>query len=401
MSNKKQVVDSQPIKSVKKTTKQIGDEVAQEMGANNASEFIEATNTKLRSASNAARQTAKAQAADFTKRLLSLVLYQEISTQFNLSKYTWIDKFDDERIEVGDGKEYIKNLLTGVDIYDESKFVPDGATPPSADAKVIRLYKTNATTGAKEIDTYGFKALKPLSIQEAQWFPYFMSGKLMQFVDSQIAIMRKSMFLYKYAMFSKFFKDLTSATQDATKTGIISKRVTGTATNILSCFVNDIFPLIEDMQYFNNEYARDNTKNSEYLNINNREDLLLIMNRKTLNRFKNGALSNQLNNKLVDFNNVLPLENIIGTGKDIVIGTSGENITVADTELIPENQVVVINKNLIKYLWFVELVDSQYFVQNMTLQFTHHLWGVFGQLDWEGAFVYTNDNLTTLPLTVR
>lgn len=393
---KTEVVNAQPTSTVKQTTEQIGNEVANEMGYDSAAEFINETKTKVRSASKATVQAGKAAALDFTSKLLSLVLYQEIKSEYNLGKYTWIDKFDDERIEAGDGKEYIKNLLTGVDTYDVNKFVPDNATPPSADAKVIRLYKADGT-----LDTYGFQALKPLTIIESQWFQYFMSGKLMQFIDSQIDIMRKSMFLYKYAMFSKFFKDLTASTQDASKTGIISKRVTGTATNILSCFVNEIFPMVEDMQYFNNEYSRDATKNTQYPNINNRDDLLLIMNRKTLGRFKNGALSNQLNNKLVDFNNVLPLENIIGTGKDITVGTSGDNVSVADTELIPENTVVIINKNLIKYLWFVEVTDSQKFVQNLSMQFVHHLWGVFGQLDWEGAVVYTNDNLLTLPITVR
>lgn len=395
-TNISEVVNSQPTSTAKHTTEQIGNEVAQEMGYENAVEFINETKAKVRSASKATAQAGKAAALDFTSKLLSLVLYQEIKSEYNLGKYTWIDKFDDERIEAGDGKQYIKNLLTGVDSYDVNKFVPDNATPPSADAKVIRLYKNDGT-----LDTYGFQALKPLTIIESAWFPYFMSGKLMQFIDSQIDIMRKSMFLYKYAMFSKFFKDLTAATQDNTKTGIISKRVIGTATNILSCFVNDIFPMVEDMQYFNNEYSRDATKNAQYPNINNRDDLLLIMNRKTLGRFKNGALSNQLNNKLVDFNNVLPLENIIGTGKDITVGTSGDNVSVADTELIPENTVVIINKNLIKYLWFVEVTDSQKFVQNLSMQFVHHLWGVFGQLDWEGAVVYTNDNLLALPITVR
>ena len=208
--------------------------------------------------------------------------------------------------------------------------------------------------------------------------------------------MKQSMFAYKYTVLSNFIKDLISTT-DQNK---ISKRIEGKATNILSCFTNEIFPEIENMQYFNDEYARDGAKNKLYPNINNRDDLLMIMNRKTLNRFKNGVLSNTLKANLVDFNNVLPLENIIGTGKNLEIGTSSDNIKVKNEELIPENMVLVINKNLLKYLWFVEVTDSQKFVQNMSIQYVQHIWGVFGQLDWEGAFVYTNDNLTTLPVTV-
>lgn len=379
-------------KTTKKTTKQIGDEIAQEHGAATAAAYTEGLRQDVKSASTARAASAKAAALDFTQKLLRLVLYQEIKSEFNLTKYKWIDRFDDERIEAGDGKEYIKNLLTGVDTYVDDAFVPTTATNPSADAKVIRLYKDNG-----QLSDYGFKALKPLTITESKWFPYFMSGKLMQFIDEQVDIMKKSMFFYKYTIFSKLFKDLIKDTG----TDIISKRITGSATNILTAFVNEIFPQIENMQYFNKDFARDNTKNSQYPNVNNREDLLMIMNRNTLNRFKNGAMSNELNNRLINFNDVLPLENIIGTGADIKVGASTDNITVLDTELVEEDTVVVINKNLFKYLWFVEISDSQKFVQNMSIQFVHHLWGVFGQLDWEGAFVYKNPNLKTLPITVR
>lgn len=378
--------------SNKKTTIQIANELANESGAKNAVEYIDTLKEDVNSKSTARAASARATALDFTQKLLRLVLYQEIKSEFNLTKYKWIDKFDDERIEAGEGKEYIKNLLTGVDIYVDDAFVPSKATNPSADAKVIKLYDDNG-----DVNKYGFKALKPLTIVESKWFPYFMSGKLMQFIDEQVDIMKKSMFFYKYTVFTKLFKDLIGDS-DQNK---ISKRITGKATNILSAFVNEIFPEIENMQYFNKDFARDATKNTQYPNVNNREDLLMIMNRNTLNRFKNGAMSNELNNKLINFNDVLPLENIIGTGADITVGASTDNITVADTELVPEDTVVVINKNLFKYLWFVEISDSQKFVQNMSIQFVHHLWGVFGQLDWEGAFVYKNENLKTLPITVR
>ena len=370
--------------SNKKTTIQIANDLASESGAKNAVEYIDSLKGDVNSKSTARSASAKAAALDFTQKLLRLVLFQEIKSEFNLTKYKWIDRFDDERIEAGDGKEYIKNLLTGVDAYVD--------TNPSADAKVIRLYDDNGT-----LNKYGFKALKPLTIVESKWFPYFMSGKLMQFIDEQVDIMKKSMFFYKYTIFTKLFKDLIGDSD----TNKISKRITGKATNILSAFVNEIFPEIENMQYFNKDFARDATKNTQYPNVNNREDLLMIMNRNTLNKFKNGAMSNELNNRLINFNDVLPLENIIGTGADITVGASTDNITVADTELVPEDTVVVINKNLFKYLWFVEISDSQKFVQNMSIQFVHHLWGVFGQLDWEGAFVYKNENLKTLPITTR
>lgn len=378
--------------SNKKTTIQIANDLATESGAKNAVEYIDSLKGDVNSKSTARAASARSAALDFTQKLLRLVLYQEIKSEFNLTKYKWIDRFDDERIEAGDGKEYIKNLLTGVDTYVDDAFVPTTATNPSADAKVIRLYDDNGS-----LNKYGFKALKPLTIVESKWFPYFMSGKLMQFIDEQVDIMKKSMFFYKYTIFTKLFKDLIGTTD----TNKISKRITGKSTNILSAFVNEIFPEIENMQYFNKDFARDASKNTQYPNVNNREDLLMIMNRNTLNRFKNGAMSNELNNKLINFNDVLPLENIIGTGADITVGASTDNITVADTELVPEDTVVVINKNLFKYLWFVEISDSQKFVQNMSIQFVHHLWGVFGQLDWEGAFVYTNENLKTLPITTR
>lgn len=377
---------------VKKTTLEIGDDIAGEKGFNSAAEFIEDTRTKYRSVNQKVKSDAKAAALDFTQKLLRLVLNQEIKSNFPLSKYEWVNKFDDQRIEAGDGKEYIKQLLTGVDAYSENAFVPTTATPPSADAKLIRLYKDDGS-----LSDDGFKALKPLTILESKWFQYFMSGKLMQFIGEQVELMNKSMFFYKYSKLSEFLKKLIGTT-DANR---ISKVINGTATNIMTCFVNEIFPEIENMQYFNNEFARDAAKNSQYPNVNNKNDLIMLMNRKTLNRFKNGVLANELTSKLIDFNSVLPIENIIGTGADITVGASTDNIGVAATELIDETTVVVLNRNLIKYLWFVDVADSQKFVQNMSVQYVIHLWGVFGQLDWEGAFVYKNANLTNLPVTVR
>lgn len=383
--------------SSKKSTQEFGNQIAQEMGANSAKELLDQAKEGLNSSSIAKQRTSKAVALDFTTKLIKLVLVQEIKSEFNLSKYQWVEYFNDEKIEAGDGKEYIKNLLTGIDSYNKNAFVPQEATPPSADAKVIRLYKDDGT-----LADYGFKALKPLTIMNNEWFQFFLSGKLMEFVDKQVDIMKKSLFFYKYNVISTVIKDLIEYSSNNNRTNIeISKKVTGNATNILSAFTNEIFPLIEDMQYFNNEYARDATKNSQYPNVNNREDILMLMNRNTLNKFKNGAMSNTLNARLINFNDVLPLENIIGVGKDLTIGTSKDNINVANTELIPENKVLLINKNLIKYLWYVDVVDNQQFAQNMSTQFIIHLWGVAGILDWEGAILYTNDNLTTLPITVR
>lgn len=373
-----------------KTTAEIGNDIAKEAGYDSAESFINETSSKARTGTASARANAKATALDFTQKLLKLVLYQEIKGEYNLTKYDWINKFDDQRIEAGDAKEYIKNLLTGVDAYNKDAFNPTTATPPSADAKLIRLYKDNG-----ELEKYAFQALKPLTIIESAWFPYFLSGKLMEFIDGQVDLMKKSLFMYKYKVLTNFITDLIGTTDE----NKISKRIQGTATNIFNCFTDEIFPEIENMQYFNNDFARDATKNTQYPNVNNREDILIIMNRKTYSKFKYGAMSDTRLNNLIGFNEIVPVENIIGTGKNLEIGTSSDNITVGSTELIPENKVLVINKNLLKFLWFVEVSDSQKYVQNMSIQFVQHLWGVFGQLDWEGAFIYENDALSNAGLT--
>lgn len=370
--------------------KKVGDQVAQDMGAENAKEFVAQTNSKINSRNSKMVLEGRQAATDFTSKLLKLTLYQEIQASYELSKYKWIEFFNDEKIEAGDSKQYIKDLLTGVDTYDINNFVPAKATLPAVDSTLIRLYNDDGT-----INKYGFTAQKPLTIFAENWFPYFISGKLMQFINTQVDLMSKSMFLYKYKALTGVITDMLKTDASTVK---ISKRVTGTAPNILSAFVNEIFPLVEDMQYFNNEYNLDETKNTQYMNINNREDLIMLMNRKTYFRFKNGVLANTLKNNLVSWNDVLPQENIIGTGKNINVGTSDNNITVLDTELIPENTVVVLNKNVLKYLWFVEVQDSQKFVQNMSIQYVNNLWGVFGAIPWEGALIYTNDNLLTLPL---
>lgn len=369
------------------TTVDTADQLAQEAGYDNATAYINALNSQIASASITAQNNGKNAAASFVNSLLKLVLYQEIRSDYNLNKYTWIDRFDDERIKAGNGKEYIKNVLTGCDDYDINTFNPSVATKPLLASTYIGLYDDDGN-----LNKYGFKVMKPLTILESNWLPYFMSGRLQEFIASQVDIMRKSMFFYKYKVFSTLLTDIIS--DDST-----IYKVNGTASNIQTCFVNEIFPLIEDMQYFNNKYAIDEDANSSYMTISNRDDLLILMNRNTLNRFKNGVLSNTLLNNLVNWNNILPVENIIGTGLNVTVGDSNTALNVGKDELLAENQVLIVNKNAFKYLWYVEIMDSQKYITNMSIQHVHHLWGVFGTLPWEQAVLYTNDALTTLPVT--
>lgn len=380
----------------KNLTLEVGNDIAKEAGYESAKALIDDTNAKLKSRNATTYSNAKAAALDFTQKLLRLCLYQEIQSEYNLDKYSWVNKFDDIRIEAGDSKEFIKSLHTGIDTYSADAFVPTNATPPSADATRISLYKTDGS-----VNDYGFKAIKPLTILETQWFPYFISGKLMEFVSKQIQLMRESMFLYKYKVLTTLIAKIVQPYNASSNTLGINKRITGQATNILTAFTNEIFPEIENMLYLNNQYAHTAAKNSQYPNVSNRNDLLIIMNRNTLNKFRNGVMSNKFNAQLVNFNSVVPLDNIIGTGANIEVGASTDNISVSSTELLSDNQVLVINKNLIKYLWFVDITDSQKFVQNMSIQYVQHMWGVFGVIPWEAGFLYENTNLSVLPISIR
>lgn len=404
----------------------VANEIAQQAGYENAQSMMQALNSDIESGSKVRSAQARTTAADFVNELLTLCFYQHIDSTTNLEVYRWTKMFDDQKIEAGNSKEYMRNIITGGSTFDSSKFVPSTATFPKTRAKVLSLFNTSTSQSNQELTLYGYQFRKDLTILASQWIPYFSSGKLSEFIESQLEQIRTSVEMFKISQVEKVVTDLIGInnnsdnviTDDGTITPIegthvnrpenvtkglfnISKRIRGTASNLFDAFANEIFPEIEKMEFPTSEYAIHGGMTGDKPLIGSKaSDLIILLNTKTYTLAKHGVPATVFNYKLVDMNNFA--SNIFKTGKKLSVPTDGNNgaVTVTTNDLIPENMVVVLHKDAIKHCFWVDETSRQSFVTNLTIQNVSHQWGALAVLPWVPAFVYTNRNLNTTPSSI-
>lgn len=75
--------------------------------------------------------------------------------------------FDDEKVEAGNTKQYIRNIITGADTYDPNMFVPAKATQPKVASTTISLYD-RAEDGNVILGQNAYQFKKPLTITAQQ-----------------------------------------------------------------------------------------------------------------------------------------------------------------------------------------------------------------------------------------
>lgn len=372
-------------KEIRETTIKTANELAQSKGYENAQELLNTVKADMNSDSAVKKSRASDLAGDFTKELALLVLYQEIDSEYRLGAYKFLNKFESEKIEYGNSKQYIRDIITGGETFDIDKFIPDKVTNPQIEQKTISLYETG-TDGSRTLSQYGFKYKKPLTISREQWLPFFLSGKLQEFIDGIVNLVNTSFEIFRITVLQNMFSDLKIS---------IKNKVTGTADNILSCFTNDIYPLITKMNFLQSDFNLDSTAKS--LNSAGKDDLLIFVNNKTYTALNSGVLSQIFNSKLADLSSYINDDNIIPVSKKLVATDSDTAISVSNDDLIAENEILVISKNAIKQLYWVNTQESQSWAHNLTMEIILHVWGAFGFLPWAQGFYYKNDNLTVLP----
>lgn len=373
--------------STQATTVETADQLAQDMGYTNAQEMLSEIKDALTNGTIVSQSQAQAEASEFTGKLILLVLYQEIESRYRLEPYAWVNKFESQKIEAGNTKQFIRNIITGGDTFDENQFVPTKVTNPKIDTATISLYNRDSS-GNDNLSTYGFKYKKPLTISRQMWLPYFMSGKLQEFIDSIVKLVNESFEIFKITILQKMIGDA--------KTGI-SKKVTGTATNILTCFTNEIYPMLTEMNFLNSDYNINMNGTTTSLNSTAKDDLIIFVSNKVYTMLNAGVMSQIYNYKLANIEQYINLENIVPCSKQLISGDSDTPITIDTNALIGDNEILVLNKNCIKQLFWVNQTESQSWATNMTLQIVLHVWGAFGFIPWGQGFYYTNANLSVLP----
>lgn len=401
--------------ATKKTTQQMvlenGNQLANEAGFDSAGEYLESLREGINSPNKARSMDATRAAGDFTSKLTLLTLYQAIDSEYNLGVYDWINKFETAKITAGNSKQFIRDILTGVDNYNENTFNPTSATKPQVDAYTISLYSTNTTSSnAATLSTYAKKIVKPLTILKAEWMPYFISGKLQEFVNKIADNINKTISLVKLQIFqdlvSKVKTGYNSSNQneglkkvfdESGRTGTVN--ISAQVTNILDVFTKVVFPNITNMAFLSNEYNANihGDTQSSSLNSCSKDDILILVNNKTYTKLTSGVLANVFNNKLTEVSNYINPENIIPCGKKITVGNSNTAVNVGNDDLITENEVLVINKNIFKSLLFVDESGSQSYVTNMSIQLVAHLWIACGIIPWGQGFVVRTPKLAIMP----
>ena len=398
-------------KSIQETVLETGNNLAQEAGFESAAEFIADTNSKINSADKARSLEAMRAAGDFTSKLTLLTLYQTIDAEYNLGVYDWINKFETTKINAGNSKQYTRDILTGIEDFADAEFNPTTVTNPQCDAYTISLYSANTTSSQDAtLSTYAKRIKKPLTIQRNKWMPYFLSGKLQEFINAIIDNVRQTIFLAKYSIFQNLItkvkagynssnqnEGLKKVFDETGRTGTVN--ITGKVTNILDVFTKVVFPTITDMAFLSKQYNANihGDVQATSLNSSTKDDILILVNNKTYTKLTSGVLANVFNNKLADISKYINTDNIIPVGKKLTVGNSQTAINETNEDLIAENEVLVINKNLFKTLLFVDETGTQSYITNMSMQVVSHLWIACGIIPWGQGFVVRTDKLTVMP----
>lgn len=371
-----------------KVNTEIANSVAESKGAKNAKEFIESTNVKINSKNKAVSSMAVKAAGDFTAELLLLCLYQEIETPHSLKYIENIaNKFDAGTIPAGNGKEYIIDLLTGSEQWVVTDFNPTSITDPSVYAKYIAMYE-KATDGTVTLSPKAYQFKKTLTLRQEQWYPYFTSGDLRTFIENIVNRMIKSYMVYKYDKMATLISTMP-----------ITKKITGTATNLFDCLSTEVFPAIEDMTLLNQSYSIDNvnTPNVDTLDFS---DMLMFVPLNVKTGLMRGIKSQLFNSHFMEIGAGIPESNIITLGDKITYPTdgSGNRVSVQDgTPYLNKDQIRIIDQTAIKHLQQVNQSGSQSYNNNLTIQMTLHIWGVIDYLSWHKALEYTNPAINVLP----
>lgn len=378
---------------------QTADELAQSKGAANAASLIDDINSRI-STANAVSQDAALQAAsDFISKLTLLTLKQQIDGEYNMGAYDYVNKFENIKMPAGNSMQFQRKILTGNESYNANNFIPTKLSEPSGDVTNISLYQTDGTT----LSTYGYQYKKGVTLQRQKWLPYFTSGSLQKFLSETVDAVNQSYYLFRVSMIEKMILAMKptrteSSGQYTLTNNQIQKNVVGTASNLLTSFTQEIFPLINKMRFLSSEYNLNLNGTSTSLNSTSKNKLIMLVNTNTYTKLTHGVIANVFNAELVKPDNFISTENIFQVNKQISVPTDENSpITMLSTDLLGEDEIIVLEADAIKSLYWINDVEEQHFGQNMTTQLTLHVWGALGFIPWGMGFYYTNKNMAILP----
>lgn len=121
--------------------------------------------------------------------------------------------------------------------------------------------------------------------------------------------------------------------------------------------------LIDNMMFPSSEYNLDGK--GRIKNVSYKDDIIVLLSPETLNKIDGNIMSAKFHNKYFDikkYSYILLPNDVIG------------------------NKVIVISKNSFKGYFRINDVVTQTWAKNITTDYYHHYWLVFGEIPWSNAF---------------
>ena len=359
--------------------KEIADKYAEIKGGEDINVITDKARSMINSGDGTTKQMGLRLAQETVTDLAQLILYQEIESMSLPTEYDIVEKTNDGYIENGNAKEYIVDIPTGNTTYQSTNFNPDKQTLKALNKYIIQMYDNKDTLNAK-----AFQFLKEMTLPEGQWLPYFMSGKLNEYMN----ILRSAIYkVFKIFLSNNLFKLITTTEY--------KKKVTGTSSNMFDALVSEVIPNINKMTQLNSEY---NVVESQVVDTANIDDIIVVMSNRNKALIENGIKTQLFNAELLGpWGKLLKPENIVCLGNKINITDQDTPISDSGVEWVDDNTIYVLDISKIKTIYQLNKSASQFYARNITIYIALHIWGAMDILPWAKGFKYTNNNLSVLP----
>lgn len=390
-------------KETLKLAQERADEIAKEKGYEDAQELVEDVAAGLQSQDSFKQRAAGDAAGDFATKLTLQIHEQVILNSLGTdSVYGWIDKFTETSMKFGNRVEYNLTLLTTAGEYDRTKWIPDRTTGPMIETFQGQFLKNDKTLAAL---AYQYK--KSFSIERAQWFPYFLSGKLETVISGILSEFKETFTLFIAQKLQNIITNLASG--DA-QVGYAAAGENGNALKLKKheSQAPDTFAAMVELMGLISKELTDDINNSTIANDSGSikavdlDDLIIFMPIDLIAKFRSGVMSRLPSSEQFNYDKIFNSSRIVPVGRKLqpIINQNTNEVVKVHTQgeyFLPNNKIVVMSRKAIRHTWVVKESGHQYYLENMIDQVVNHNWGFFTVLPFEKGFVFECANLLTDP----
>lgn len=367
------------IENMKESNYDVASKYAKSKGYNDINELTNNIKEKISSNDTVEKNIGLKIAQETITDLAMLILYQEIYETNLPSEYDLVDMTNDGYIENGNAKEYIADLITGTTTFKPDMFNPDKQTVKKLEKYILQMYDAGGTLNPK---AHQFK--KSQTLIESEWVPYFLSGKLQDYMNKLRSHLYKAFKIFRYNLLCKMITESTP-----------NKIINGKAPNMFDALVNEVIPNINKMKQLNSEY---NYQDSKFLYTSDMSDIIVIMSNKNKTLIENGIKTQLFNANLLGADGkTLSPSNIVCLGNKINMTDEDTIVSDSGVEWVDDNTIYVLDISRIKTCFQINKSASQFYANNITTLIVSHIWFVMDILPWCKFFKYTNSNLSVLP----